>query len=239
LGNIAPEQSDYNQVVKGGGHGNYKTPVLAPNSAQEMSDLTQLAFDIAEKYRTPVYILADGYTGQMMEPVEFDQPRMEQTRHDWALYGDKESKKNLISSIFLDPEELEAHNQKLQRKYAEIEANELRFEEFMLDDAEYVLIGYGIVSRILKTVVEDLRRAGYKFGLLRPITLFPFPKQKINELGDQAKKFLVVEMSNGQMVEDVRLALNGKKSAEFYGRMGGVVPTAGEILDRAKQLIVK
>jgi len=239
LGNIAPEQSDYNQVVKGGGHGNYKTPVLAPNSAQEMSDLTQLAFDIAEKYRTPVYILADGYTGQMMEPVEFGEPKMEQTRHNWALYADKESKKNLISSIFLDPEELEEHNRKLQRKYAEIDANELRFEEFMLNDAEYVLMGYGIISRILKTVVEELRHAGYKFGLLRPITLFPFPKQKINELGDQAKKFLVVEMSNGQMVEDVRLAINGKIPVEFYGRMGGVVPTAAELLEAAKQLLKK
>ncbi len=154
LGNIAPEQSDYNQVVKGGGHGNYKCPVLAPNGGQEMSELTQKAFEIAEKYRTPVYILADGYTGQMMEPVEFGEPVETLQRQDWAIYGDKESKLNLISSIYLDPEELEEHNIKLQKKYAEIEKNELLVEEFMLEDAEYMVIGYGIVSRILKTVVE-------------------------------------------------------------------------------------
>ncbi len=236
LGNIAPEQSDYNQIVKGGGHGNYKCPVLAPNSGQEMSDLTQLAFDLAEKYRTPVYILADGYTGQMMEPVEFGEPRTEFPRHDWALYGDAESKKNLISSIYLDPDELEEHNRKLQRKYAEIEKNELRYEAFMLDDAEYVVMGFGIVSRILKTVVENLRKEGVKIGLLRPITLFPFPSEKISELADRVKRFLVVELNNGQMVQDVRLHVSGRVPVDFYGRMGGVVPSMQELLEQAQKM---
>jgi len=235
LGNIAPEQSDYNQIVKGGGHGNYKCPVLAPNGGQEMCDLTRLAFDIAEKYRTPVYILADGYTGQMMEPVEFGEPLVELPRHDWAVYGDAESKQNLISSIYLDPEELEQHNQKLQEKYKIIEQNELRVEEFMLADAEYVVMGYGIISRILKTVVEKLRKEGMKIGMLRPITLFPFPKARLNQLTKTVKKFLVVEMSNGQMVDDVRLAVLGQSPVEFYGRMGGVVPSMSELMDVAKR----
>lgn len=240
LGNIAPEQSDYNQVVKGGGHGNYKVPVLAPNSVQEMCNLTMLAFDIADKYRTPVYILADGYIGQMMEPVEFPNPVMNLPRQDWAVYADAESKKNLISSIYLDPEELEEHNRKLQSKYAEIEENEVRFEEFMLDDAEYVLIGYGIVSRMLKTAVEKLRQENIPVGLLRPKTLFPFPSKKIKEIVSNTEKFLVVEMSNGQMIADVQLAVEGKKPIKFYNRMGGVVPSTDEIIEQVKiQLLQK
>lgn len=238
LGNIAPEQSDYNQVVKGGGHGNYKCPVLAPNSVQEMCDLTRFAFDLAEKYRTPVYVLADGYTGQMMEPVEFGEPKMDLKRHDWALYGDKESKHNLISSIYLAPEELEAHNRHLQEKYQKIEENELQVEEFMLEGAEYLVMGYGIVSRVLKTVVEKLRSEGVKIGLLRPITLFPFPKKQLAELSADIKKVLVVEMNNGQMVEDVRLHVAGRCPVEFYNRMGGVVPTTGEILEQAQKLFI-
>jgi pyruvate/2-oxoacid:ferredoxin oxidoreductase alpha subunit len=237
LGNIAPEQSDYNQVVKGGGHGNYKCPVIAPNSGQEMADMASLAFEIAEKYRTPVYILADGFTGQMMESVEFGEVNENLSRKDWALYGDKESKQNLISSIFLEAEDLEKHNLKLQKKYAEIEKNEVRVEEFMLDDAEYVLIGYGIISRILKTVVEKLRKEGHKAGLLRPKTLFPFPKKQIDQLTDKVKKFLVVELSNGQMVDDVRLVVLGRKPIEFYARMGGVVPSTEEVYEYAKSII--
>ena len=182
LGNIAPEQSDYNQVIKGGGHGNYKVPVFAPNSAQEMCSLTIKAFDVADKYRTPVYIVADGYIGQMMEPVSFPKPITNLPRKDWALYADKESKDNLISSIYLDPHVLEDHNRKLQEKYAEIEKNELLCEQFMLEDAEYVVMGYGIISRVLKTAVEKLRDKNIKIGLLRPITLFPFPKKVIYDL---------------------------------------------------------
>jgi pyruvate/2-oxoacid:ferredoxin oxidoreductase alpha subunit len=238
LGNIAPEQGDYNQVVKGGGHGNYRCPVLAPNSAQEMCSLTIKAFDIADKYRTPVYVVADGYIGQMMEPVEFPEPVTRLERQDWALYGDKESKDNLISSIFLDPPVLEAHNIKLQEKYKEIEKNELICEKFMLDDADYVLIGYGIVSRILKTAVERLREEKIKIGLLRPISLFPFPKKEIGKLAEKHCKFFVVELSNGQMLEDVQLAVLGKSTIGFYNRMGGVVPTTDEIIQQLKTNLI-
>jgi len=239
LGNIAPEQADYNQVVKGGGHGNYKCPVFAPNSAQEMCSLTMKAFDIAEKYRTPVYIIADGYIGQMMEPVEFPEPLTDLPRHDWALYADRESRDNLISSIYLDPEELEEHNRKLQRKYAEIEEHEVLTEKFMLEDARYVFMGFGIVSRVLKTAVEKLRDENIKVGLLRPISLFPFPKREIFSLIDHATEFLVVEMNNGQMLDDVRLAVNGRIPVDFYNRMGGVVPTTEEIVAHFKRNIYK
>jgi pyruvate/2-oxoacid:ferredoxin oxidoreductase alpha subunit len=231
LGNIAPEQSDYNQIVKGGGHGNYKVPVFAPNGAQEMCSLTIKAFEVADKYRTPVYILADGYIGQMMEPVEFPEPLTNLPRKDWALYADRESKDNLISSIYLDPLELEEHNRKLQNKYATIEKNELLCEKFMLKDADYVVVGYGIISRVLKTAVEKLRDKKMKIGLLRPITLFPFPKKEIYDLAVKKCKFLVVEMSNGQMVDDVRLSAQGKATVELYNRMGGVVPSTDEIIE--------
>jgi pyruvate/2-oxoacid:ferredoxin oxidoreductase alpha subunit len=234
LGNIAPEQSDYNQVVKGGGHGNYRCPVLAPNSVQEMGSLTMMAFDLAEKYRTPVYILADGYIGQMMEPVEFPEPLDELPRQPWAVYGDAESKHNLISSIFLDPEELEQHNRMLQEKYKVIEKSELLYEDFHLADAEYVLIGYGIVSRMLKTAVEKLRQEGIKIGMLRPISLFPFPKNILADLAGCVKKMMVVELSNGQMVEDVELAVKGRVPIEFYNRMGGVVPSTEEIISQVR-----
>jgi pyruvate/2-oxoacid:ferredoxin oxidoreductase alpha subunit len=233
LGNIAPEQGDYNQVVKGGGHGNYKVPVLAPNGAQEMCSLTMKAFDLADKYRTPVYVVADGYIGQMMEPVAFPEPVMNLPRKDWALYADKASKHNLISSIYLDPNELEAHNRKLQDKYKLIEENETLSESFMLADAEYVLIGYGIVSRVLKTAAEKLRQQGIKAGMLRPITLFPFPSNEITALAERNCRFFVVEMSNGQMLQDVKLAVLGKSPIDFYNRMGGVVPTTEEVIEQA------
>ncbi len=234
LGNIAPEQSDYNQIVKGGGHGNYKNIVLAPNSAQEMCDLTMLAFDLAFKYRNPAFILSDGFIGQMMEPVEFPEPRTDFPREDWALYGDAESKKNLISSIYLDPDELEEHNRKLQRKYQEIEENEVRYEEYHLDDAKFVLMGYGIVSRMLRSAVDTLRKEGLKVGMLRPLTLFPFPKKQIKELADRGAAFFVSEMSNGQMVDDVRLATELKVPVYFYGRMGGNVPTTEALIEQIK-----
>jgi pyruvate/2-oxoacid:ferredoxin oxidoreductase alpha subunit len=166
-----------------------------------------------------------------MEPVEFPKPVTDLPRHDWALYADKESKDNLISSIYLDPYELEVHNIKLQKKYAEIEKNELLYEDFMLEDAEFVVMGYGIVSRVLKTAVEKLRDKNIKIGLLRPITLFPFPKKEINDLATKKCKFLVVEMSNGQMIDDVRLAAEGKTTVNLYNRMGGVVPNTEEIIE--------
>jgi 2-oxoisovalerate ferredoxin oxidoreductase alpha subunit len=234
LGNIAPEQSDYNQMVKGGGHGNYKLIVLAPNCVQEMCNLTMLAFELADKYRTPVVVLADGFIGQMMEPLELPKPVESVPVKDWRVNGTSETKNNLVSSIFLDPDELEEHNIKLQTKYSRIEEAEVRFEEVQTEDAEIILMGYGIVSRILQSVVEEARAEGIKAGLLRPISLFPFPKKKINQLADKAKLFFICEMSNGQMVDDVRLALNGKKPVKFYGRMGGIVPSTQEILNKLR-----
>ncbi len=236
LGNIAPEQSDYNQMVKGGGHGNYKLIVLAPNCVQEMCNLTMLAFELADKYRTPVVILTDGFIGQMMEPVELPKPVENIPVKSWRVDGTEKTKKNLVSSIFLDADDLEEHNIKLQNKYAKIEESEVRVEEIYTEDAEIVMVGYGIVSRILLSVVEEARAEGIKAGLLRPISLFPFPKKKINQLADKTKLFFVCEMSNGQMVDDVRLALNGKKPVKFYGRMGGVVPSTTEILNKLRSL---
>ncbi len=233
LGNIAPEQSDYNQLCKGGGHGNYKTPVLAPNSVQEMADLARWAFELAEQYRTPVFLLADGVIGQMMEPVEFPEPVTELPHHDWALYADGESKHNLISSIFLEPDLLEERNRHLQEKYARIQADEVREEEFMLKDAEHVLVGYGIVSRLLRSVVEQLREKGIKVGLLRPITLFPFPEQELAALASRVKSFLCVELNNGQMVQDVRLAIEHSAPVHFYNRMGGNIPRTVELVEQA------
>ncbi|MBN2429901.1 MAG: 3-methyl-2-oxobutanoate dehydrogenase subunit VorB [Acidobacteria bacterium] len=237
LGNIGPEQADYNQVVKGGGHGNYKVIVLAPNSAQEMCDLTMKAFDLADKYRSPVYVLTDGVIGQMMEQVEFPTREIiDPPRYDWGVHGDQVTRHNLITSIFLSHSELEEHNLKLQEKYRTIEANELMTDEYQTEDAEILLMGYGIVSRVLRSTVDYAREAGIRAGLLRPVTVWPFPVKRIQEFCAQVKKILVVEMSNGQMVQDVRLAVEGRVPVEFYGRMGGVVPSAEEILDVLKKL---
>jgi pyruvate/2-oxoacid:ferredoxin oxidoreductase alpha subunit len=192
------------------------------------------AFELADKYRTPVVILTDGFIGQMMEPVELPKPVENIPVKNWKVDGTAASKTNLISSIFLDAEDLEEHNIKLQTKYSKIEESEVVFEELYTEDAEIVLIGYGIVSRILQSVIEEARSEGLKVGLLRPISLFPFPKNRINQLADKAKLFFVCEMSNGQMVDDVRLALNGKRPVKFYGRMGGVVPTTHEILNKLR-----
>lgn len=230
LGNIAPEQADYFQVVKGGGHGSYRSLVLAPDSAQEMADLTALAFSLAARYRNPVFVLADGTIGQMMEPVEFMSKPVEPPRFDWAVEGTAETRPNLVTSIFLEPDALEAHIGKLQEKYRRAEREEVRFESYRTDDAEIVLVGYGIVARILKSVVEELRAEGWPVGLLRPITLFPFPSAALASLAERASLFAVVEMSTGQMVEDVRLAVNGRVPVEFFGRAGGNIPSAAEIV---------
>ncbi len=236
LGNIAPEQGDYHQVVKGGGHGNYKCVVYAPNSAQEMCDLTYKAFDTADKYRNPVYVLADGFIGQMMEQVDFSHLKpIEPKKLEWGVHGTPDSK-NLINSIYLDPDVLEAHNRKLQEKYKKIEENEAIFENYKVDDADLILIGYGITSRILRSVVDEARNSGLKVGLFRPKTLWPLAKDEINRLVGSAKKFLVVEMSNGQLVDDIRLIVEGKIPVEFYGRMGGNVPTVDEVLEITKKL---
>ncbi len=237
LGNIGPEQGDYNQIVKGGGHGNYKIIVLAPNSGQEMCDFTIKAFDLADKWRTPVVILADGYTGQMMEQVDFPETPVLPTRKPWAVYGDKESRQNLITSILLSHADLEKHNIKLQEKYAAIEKEEVLFEELDCADADLVMVAYGISARVSRTAMELARQKGLKVGLLRPQTLFPFPRKRIAEIGEYVKLFLTVECSNGQMVNDVKLALNGKCPVEFYGRMGGEVPSAEEILAVIERLL--
>ncbi len=230
LGNIAPEQSDYNQVVKGGGHGNYKSMVLAPNSAQEMCDLTMLAFELADKYRNPVYVLADGFIGQMMEPVEFPEPVEDIPEKPWATMATPETSDNLISSIELDPDDLEEHNRRLQEKYRRIEESEVRYREFHCDDAEIILVGYGIVSRVLHSAVEVLREKGQKVGLFRPISLYPFPRRRLNELARQVRDLWVMELSNGQMVEDVKMAVDDREIVRFHGRMGGNVMSTEEII---------
>jgi 2-oxoisovalerate ferredoxin oxidoreductase alpha subunit len=230
LGNIAPEQGDYNQIVKGGGHGNYKTLVLAPDSVQEMADLTTEAFDLADQYRNPVVVLADGFIGQMMEPVEFAPPRAVPHPASWAVTGTAEHRRNLVSSIFLEPDLLEQHIRKLEAKYLEAERTVARAECWRTEDAEFVLVGYGIVGRILKAVVEQARARGIKAGLLRPITLYPFPVREIRELSRRARAFAVVEMSTGQLRDDVRLALDGRTPVEFYSRVGGNAPSAEEVL---------
>ena len=230
LGNIAPDQSDYHQVVKGGGHGNYRTIVLAPDSVQEMADLTALAFELADRYRNPVVVMADGYIGQMMEPVEFPAKAVAAPLPPWAVAGTKETRRNLITSIHLEPDELEAHVLALETKYREVERMEVRAQSYRTDDADIVLVGYGIVARILKSVAEQARAEGLRVGVLRPVTLYPFPVAAFQRAARQARRFLVVEMSNGQMVDDVRLALEGARPVAFYNRMGGNVPSAEEVL---------
>jgi 2-oxoisovalerate ferredoxin oxidoreductase alpha subunit len=230
LGNIAPEQGDYHQVVKGGGHGNYRTLVLAPNSVQEMADLTFRAFDLADRYRNPVMVLADGYIGQMMEPVEFPPAIAPPPRPAWAVDGTRETRPNLITSIYLEPDKLEAHVRKLEEKYKRAEREAVEYEDWRDEDAEIVLVGYGIVSRVLKQVVELGRGQGLPLGLLRPITLYPFPTRRLQELSRTARTFVVVELSTGQLLEDVRLALEGRRPVGLYSRVGGNVPSAEEIL---------
>jgi 2-oxoisovalerate ferredoxin oxidoreductase alpha subunit len=237
LGNIWPEQGDYHQVVGGGGHGNYKTIVLAPNSAQEMCDLTMLAFDLADKYRNPAVVLADGYVGQMMEPVIFPHQRTTVPRRDWALYGDKESKRNLVSSIHMSTVSLETHNEHLQAKYERIEREEVRYQEIRVEDADLVLVAYGIVSRLLHSVTDQLRAEGKKVGLLRPITLFPFPSLRLQDLAAKGKQFLVVELSNGQMIKDVKLATREITPVHFYNRMGGAVPSVEELTNVTRKYL--
>jgi pyruvate/2-oxoacid:ferredoxin oxidoreductase alpha subunit len=230
LGNIASEQSDYHQVVKGGGHGNYRTLVLAPHSVQEMADLTTWAFELADRYRNPVVVMADGFIGQMMEPVEFPQTAMEPKTPGWAVTGTEETRGNLISSIYLDSDKLEAHVRHLEAKYYIAQQREARAEELYADEADVVLVGYGIVARILKAVAAEARAAGLSVGVLRPITLFPFPTPHFQRAAERAKVFVVVEMSNGQLLEDVRLALNGARPVEFLNRVGGNVPSHEEVL---------
>jgi 2-oxoisovalerate ferredoxin oxidoreductase alpha subunit len=230
LGNIGPEQGDYHQVVKGGGHGNYRIIVLAPYSVQEMADLTALAFELADRYRNPVVVLADGFVGQMMEPVHFPQTATAPRLPEWAVAGTAATRGNLINSLSLDFDGLEKHIQSLEAKYKRAEQCETRAEEWQMADADIVLVGYGIVGRILKAVTAEARAEGLNVGLLRPITLYPFPVVQLQRAASIARMFVVVEMSNGQMLEDVKLALNGRRPVEFLNRMGGNVPSHHEVL---------
>jgi 2-oxoisovalerate ferredoxin oxidoreductase alpha subunit len=229
LGNIAPEQSDYFCVVKGGGHGCYRNIVLAPASVQEMFDLTVLAFELADRYRNPVVIMTDGYVGQMQEPLEIKLRDVPMPEKDWAVKGTPETRKNLISSIFLEPDDLEAHIRKLEAKYALAQELESRSENYLTEDADILLVGFGIVSRVLRSTVDQLRAQGVKAGLFRPITLWPYPSRELRETAKHVKSVMVVELNTGMMVEDVRLSLNGSVPVEFYGRAGGNVPTPEEI----------
>jgi 2-oxoisovalerate ferredoxin oxidoreductase alpha subunit len=230
LGNIASEQGDYHQVVKGGGNGNYRTIVVAPYSVQEMADLTALAFELADRYRNPVVILADGFVGQMVEPVEFAQRAVLPELPFWAVAGTEETRANMVTSLHMGIDDLEAHVNALEAKYCRAEQRETRAEHWCTEDADVVLVGYGIVGRILKAVTAEAREMGLKVGVLRPITLYPFPTADFQMLAKRAQSFVVVEMSNGQLIEDVRLALNGSRPVEFLSRVGGNVPSHEEVL---------
>jgi 2-oxoglutarate ferredoxin oxidoreductase subunit alpha len=241
LGDIQPAQSDYFQATKGGGHGDYHLIVYGPESLQEAVELTVKSFDVADKYRTPVLILADGMLGQMMEPVSFPDFVDEKTlpdHSDWALSGtNMERDAHRVTSFNIDPYGLEEMNQRYQARYKEIIKNEKMYEEYMLEDADVVIVAYGTIGRIAKSVAKMAREKGVKAGVFRPITLWPFPYEELAKYNEQVKMFYTVEMSAGQMIEDVKLSVNGKKPIEFYGRMGGVVPTPGEIFAKLMELV--
>ncbi|HBH48202.1 MAG TPA: 3-methyl-2-oxobutanoate dehydrogenase subunit beta [Bacteroidales bacterium] len=241
LGTIQPSQADYFQSTKGGGHGDYHLIVLAPSSVQEMADFAKLGFELAEKYRNPAMILSDGVIGQMMEKVELfeQQPRKSEFNEDWMLTGKTaDRKKRVVTSLDLEPTKMEKHNLALIEKYRAMEENEVRYEEIACEDAEYIMVAYGSSARICQKTVQMAREDGIKVGLLRPITLFPFPKKRIAELANRVKGFLSVEMSSGQMVEDVKLAVNGKTKVEHYGRMGGMIHSPEQVLCGLNEFLV-
>jgi len=237
LGDIRAAQSDYFQATRGGGHGDYRTIVLAPASVQEMADFVMLAFHLADKYRNPVLVLADAQLGQMMEPLVFHAPPDGPLPpKDWALTGAKDRPSRTIKSFYWRPGELEVFNQRLAEKYARIDAEEVRYEELFCEDAEWVLVAYGASARVARGVVVEARERGESVGLFRPITLWPFPTGRVSELAHHARGFLVVEMSAGQMVEDVRLAVEGTVPVAFYGRTGGGIPTAAQVARALRDL---
>ncbi|MBP1623756.1 MAG: ketoisovalerate ferredoxin oxidoreductase, alpha subunit [Acidobacteria bacterium] len=238
LGNLGVEQGDYLQLTKGGGHGNYRTPVFAPNSVQEMCDLTIHAFEVADRYRTPVYVLADGALGQMMEPIEIPQPLQNEPDKPWAVAGTAETRKNLITSIFLEHEKQEILITKLEDKYREIEEKELIWEEVLTEDADLLIVAYGISSRIARAAVEIARADGIRVGLLRPISVFPFPMKRLRQLAGKAYSVLVLELSSGQLIEDVRLSVGGITPIELLRRTGGMMPAA-EDADRVIKKLEK
>ena len=237
LGNIGPSQSDYFQATRGGGHGDYNMAVLAPSTVQELADLMELAFELADKYRNPVLVLADGIIGQMMEPVEIKKIYPEPSEKNWILTGAAGRESRVIRSLFLKKGELEEHNNRLQEKFGRMKESELLYEEIMIDDAELVIAAYGTSARIVKSAVTNVRKEGIKAGMIRPITLWPFPEKPISAVSERAKSFLVVEMSAGQMIEDVRLAVEGRAPVHFYGRTGGEVPSVSEIENKIREII--
>ncbi len=239
LGGILPAQCDYFQAVKGGGHGDYKMVVLAPSSVQELYELTVDAFNISDRYRICTMIMGDGMLGQMMEAVEFkDKEEVYQADKSWALTGTKMKREsNDVTSIYINPEVLENHNLKLQAKYRQIEQNEIRVETYNCENADIIVTAYGTIARIIKNVIKSAEKEGIKVGLIRPISLWPFPTEAFEKYAETPKAFLSVELSAGQMVEDVRLAVNGKRPVHFYGRMGGMVPSQKEILNKIKEIL--
>lgn len=239
LGNIAPAQGDYFQATKGGGHGDYRLIVLAPSTVQEAAELVMLAFDLSDRYRVPAMILADGMLGQMMEPVELPEPIPPERipPKPWALTGSKGRAPNVVSSFDLDPYRFREILRTLWAVYQEIERNEVRWEEYATEDAELVLVAYGTMGRICRTVVRRARKEGLRVGLFRPISLWPFPSTPLRKLAERVPVLLTVELSAGQMWEDVRLAVEGRAQTPFYGELGGVVPTPEEILSEVKKYV--
>ncbi|NYB51007.1 MAG: 3-methyl-2-oxobutanoate dehydrogenase subunit VorB [Methanobacteriaceae archaeon] len=238
LGNIGPEQADYTQLVKGGGHGNYRNLVLAPNSVQEMCDLTIRAFQLAEKYRNPAIVLADGVLGQMVERLHFPSEAIEPVFNEsWAVRGNHETRGNLVTSIFLNFDQLEDFNYRIQDKYEEIRRNEVDYEEYMMDDADIILVAYGISSRVARSAVDQVRAEGIKAGLFRPKTLFPFPEKELMKIAERRDcQFLSVEMSNGQMREDIILAIGCSRPVELVNRMGGNLIDQKSITDKIHEM---
>jgi 2-oxoglutarate ferredoxin oxidoreductase subunit alpha len=240
LGNIAPSQADYFQATRGGGHGDYRTIVLAPSSVQELADSMPLAFDLADQYRMTVMVLADGILGQMMEPVVLEpKPRRELPAKEWALTGADGREQNIVRSLWLAEGALEKLNDKLQAKYRRIQESEVLCEQYRLEDAEIVVVAYGIAARIARAAVDKTRRHGIPTGLIRPITLWPFPSEQVSAAAESFRVFLAVEMSAGQMVEDVRLAVAGKAPVLLHGRPGGGVPTVDELAEKIRQLTIR
>ncbi len=241
LGGIQPAQSDYFQATKGGGHGDYRLVVLAPASIQEMTDLIIEGFDIADQYRNPVMVIGDGMIGQMMEPVELRLPEKKRDLppKDWATTGNAgRGHNNIINSLFIDPADLEELNWKMKAKYDEIEKNEKKYEVYNCDgNPDVITVAYGTTSRIVKSAIEKCKAEGINAGLIRPITLWPFAYEVINQYADKTKAFLAVEMSTGQMVEDVKLGVNGKKPVHFYGRTGGMIPEPDAIVEEIKKIV--
>ena len=236
LGGIQPSQSDYFQATKGGGHGDFHLIVVAPSSVQEMVDLTSKCFDLADKYRMPAMILADGTMGQMMEPVSLDAAEVKSVDKPWALTGTNcEREPNIVNSLFLKPDELEQFNIERFKRYKEVEANEVMYDEYMMDDAEICIVAFGVAARVSQNAIDEARKKGIKVGMIRPITLWPFPKDVLNKAADKVKAFISVELNMGQMLEDIELATRCKKPVLLCSRTGGMIHTTENILESIEE----